>query len=115
MEFGESGSRKKNGKKNRKQLKRDMFNDIKDYNIGKISDSSKIQNYDFINIKSNNTSFHDKFSKPRNNSQKKLLSYLENPEHKIVVASGPAGTGKTLFSIEQGIKNFILENCEKII
>ena len=103
--------KKKNGKKNRKQIKRDMISDLNDYNI---NESSKIKNYDFISIKNNN-SFHNKFSKPRNNSQKKLLNYLENPEYKIVVASGPAGTGKTLFSIEEGIKNFILENCEKII
>ncbi len=110
MEIGEHGTKKKNSKKNRKQLKRDIINDVEDYN----NISPKLRNYEFTNIK-DNTYFNKKFSTPRNTSQKKLLNYLENPEHKIVVASGPAGTGKTLFSIEQGIKNFILENCEKII
>jgi phosphate starvation-inducible PhoH-like protein len=59
--------------------------------------------------------FESKFSKPRNVSQKKLLKSLENKDYKIIIASGPAGTGKTLFGIEQGIKNFILGNYDKLI
>ena len=59
--------------------------------------------------------FESKFSKPRNISQKKLLKSLENKDYKIIIASGPAGTGKTLFGIEQGIKNFILGNYDKLI
>ena len=115
MEIGEPSNKKKNGKKNKKQIRRDMIDDIFDYNyINGKNNQSKNKQLEYSNIRYT-PSFHDKFSKPRNKSQKKLLSYLENPEHKIVVASGPAGTGKTLFSIEQGVKNFILENYEKII
>ena len=36
-------------------------------------------------------------------------------DYKIVIASGPAGTGKTLFGIEQGIENYMNETYEKLI
>ena len=35
--------------------------------------------------------------------------------YRIIVASGPAGTGKTLFSVEEGLKKFIEGKVEKII
>ena len=56
-----------------------------------------------------------KFATPRNKSQNKLFKCLNNQDYKIILASGPAGTGKTLFSVEQGIKNFISEKYNKII
>ena len=34
---------------------------------------------------------------------------------KIVVATGPAGTGKTLFATEYGVKNFLTGTYEKLI
>jgi phosphate starvation-inducible protein PhoH len=58
---------------------------------------------------------NDKFSIPRNLSQKKLFNYLKNPSYRIIIASGPAGTGKTLFSVEEGIKKFLEGQIEKII
>jgi phosphate starvation-inducible PhoH-like protein len=58
---------------------------------------------------------NDKFSKPRNLSQKKLLHFLQNPSYRIIIASGPAGTGKTLFSVEEGLKKFIEGQIDKII
>ena len=56
----------------------------------------------------------DKFSKPRNLSQKKLLQFLKTPSYRIIIASGPAGTGKTLFSVEEGLK-FLEGQVDKII
>ena len=58
---------------------------------------------------------NEKFAKPRNSSQNKLLNYLKNPSYRIIIASGPAGTGKTLFSVEEGLKNFIEGHVDKII
>ena len=40
---------------------------------------------------------------------------LSQRTKKIVVATGPAGTGKTLFATEMGVKNFLTNNVEKII
>ena len=57
----------------------------------------------------------NKFASPRNKSQFKLFQCLNNQDYKIILASGPAGTGKTLFSVEQGIKNFISGKYNKIV
>jgi phosphate starvation-inducible PhoH-like protein len=40
---------------------------------------------------------------------------LEDKTKKIIVVSGPAGTGKTLFATEYGIRNFLLGIYDKII
>ena len=42
------------------------------------------------------------------------MKCLQKKDYKIVIASGPAGTGKTLFGIEQGVKNYMSENFEKL-
>jgi phosphate starvation-inducible PhoH-like protein len=86
-------------------------------NIDLENNQSNIMDFKNIEYLSNKEKdiFENKFSKPRNNSQKKFLKYLQNKDYKIVIASGPAGTGKTLFGIEQGIKNFIIGNYDKLI
>jgi phosphate starvation-inducible protein PhoH and related proteins len=53
--------------------------------------------------------------KPRNEAQKKYLNYLCNPVINIVFATGPAGTGKTLLAVAQGIKEFRARSFEKIV
>lgn len=40
---------------------------------------------------------------------------LNNLNNKIIIATGPAGTGKTLFATEYGLKQFLLGSFEKII
>jgi len=55
------------------------------------------------------------YSVPRNSSQQKLFDCLNKDKCKIILASGPAGTGKTLFSVEQGIKGFLNGKYKKII
>jgi phosphate starvation-inducible protein PhoH len=61
------------------------------------------------------TQFENKFTKPKNDSQEIYASILRQKSKKIVVATGPAGTGKTLFATECGVKNFLLGNYEKLI
>ena len=56
-----------------------------------------------------------KFSKPKNESQKKYSLLLNDPSKKVVIATGPAGTGKTLLAAEYAVRNFILGEYEKII
>lgn len=59
--------------------------------------------------------FDSKFTKPKNPHQEEYVSILRNPDKKIVVATGPAGTGKTLFATEHGIRNYLTGVYEKII
>ena len=59
--------------------------------------------------------FDSKFTSPKNPSQEYYNSQLKHKNKKIVVATGPAGTGKTLFATEWGIRNFLLGVYEKLI
>ena len=107
------------GKKNKKQVYMDMLDDFNlcTYNNEKESlqdTKKKMQNFQHLSNKEKE-SFFNKFSTPRNESQKKFMNYLHNDQFKIIIASGQAGTGKTLFSIEQGIRNYLQGNVEKII
>lgn len=56
-----------------------------------------------------------KFSKPKNESQKKYAQFLEDPTKKVIIATGPAGTGKTLMATEHAVKKFMFGEYEKIV
>jgi phosphate starvation-inducible protein PhoH len=43
---------------------------------------------------------------PRNKSQKEYLNKLQDESNSIVFAIGPAGTGKTMLAVQNGIKLF---------
>lgn len=110
---------KKNSKKGpKKGNKKDIQSDIEYYEYEKNANTNdhiyNYKNYEYLSNKEK-TDFENKFSNPRNKSQTKFLSYLKNKDSRIIIASGPAGTGKTLFGIEQGVRNYILGNFEKII
>lgn len=52
---------------------------------------------------------------PRNLSQENYVLNLSNPNKRVVVAVGPAGTGKTLLAVLQAIKEFKEKNIKKIL
>ena len=102
-------------KNNKKFLKKELQYDVDYYESNKNSEHiNNYKNIEYLSTKEKDV-FENKFSKPRNESQKKFLSALKNKDYKIIIASGPAGTGKTLFGIEQGVRNYIMGNCEKLI
>lgn len=111
------GKSKKGKKGNKKSLNRDIQLDFEFYEYEKNLNTVQITDFKEIeHLSSKEKSiFENKFSKPRNPSQQKLLNCLKKKDYKIVIASGPAGTGKTLFGVEQGIRNYILGNYEKLI
>jgi len=113
-----TGKLKKNkkSKKYTKDFKKDMIFDLQYYEREKEANNDlKIyKNIQYLSDKEK-MDFENKFSKPRNKSQTLFLKNLKNIDCRIVLASGPAGTGKTLFGIEQGIRNYILGNFEKLI
>ena len=118
MDSEDKLDKKKSFKKgNKKNNKKELLYDIKYYEYEKNLNNDDINNYKNAQYLSNkeNQKFENKFSIPRNESQKRFLTSLKKENFKIVLASGPAGTGKTLFGIEQGIKNYINGNYEKII
>jgi len=52
---------------------------------------------------------------PRNKSQKEYLRKLQDETNSIVFAIGPAGTGKTMLAVQNGIKLFQEGKIEKIV
>lgn len=59
--------------------------------------------------------FESKFTIPRNDGQKYYARLLKQKSKKIVVATGPAGTGKTLLATEQGVRMFLSGGYDKLI
>ncbi len=115
---------KKRGRKPKRQVEKKLLkeyysdigffteNDKLSYN--QTTDNNIYKNYEFLSNKDKDD-FENKFSKPKDGSQKDYFNLLKNKNKKIVIATGPAGTGKTLLATEQGVKQFLLNKYEKII
>jgi len=56
-----------------------------------------------------------KMYKPKSDNQRDYVSYLSGDATKIVIAVGPAGTGKTLFACNQAIDQLRKGSIEKVI
>jgi phosphate starvation-inducible PhoH-like protein len=110
---------KQRSRKPRKQNEKEILKDYRE-EIGKEREQSATkqrsiyENYQYLSPNEKNI-FESKFTKPKNNSQEIYNSLLRQKSKKIVVATGPAGTGKTLFATEYGVKNFLLGTYEKLI
>ena len=59
--------------------------------------------------------FDQTFTQPKTKSQEIYVSMLQSKAKKIILATGPAGTGKTLFATEFGVRNFLQGTYEKLI
>ncbi len=109
-----NGSNKKQSKKNSKKEFIEEYIIYETEKLGFLEESKVYQNYDYLSSKSKKE-FETKFSVGKNIAQEKYLRSLKNPNLKIVLATGPAGTGKTLLGVEQGVRNFLLGNFQKLI
>lgn len=113
------GEAKRRGRKSKKQNDKEILYEygleIEREREKTLANQKKMyENIQYLSQKEK-TGFENKFTKPKNIHQEEYVSLLKNPEKKIVVATGPAGTGKTLFACEYGVKNYLLGNCEKLI
>jgi len=107
---------KKRGRKPKRQTEKDLLDTY--YSDMGICKEKKNNNYtwDYEYLSNQEkVDFDNKFTKPKNDSQKNYFNLLKNKNKKILIATGPAGTGKTLFATETGIKNFLTNKYEKII
>lgn len=108
---------KKRGRRSRKQNDKEILNEYK-HDIEHETSIARQRSYyeNMHHLSSNEKSiFESKFTTPKNQSQEYYHSQLKRKNKKIVVATGPAGTGKTLFATEWGVRNFLLGNYEKLI
>jgi len=104
-------NKKKN--KSKRNITKDMFEDL-EYYKDQTNTLSYYNNYDYLSQKDKDR-IDTKFSKPKNKSQEKYVKMLNKKQVKIIVSTGPAGTGKTLLATEHAIKQFLLGYCDKII
>ena len=72
------------------------------------------ENYEHLSAKEKQN-FESTFTTPKNRHQEEYVGALKNCNKKIVVCTGPAGTGKTLFATEYGVRQFLTGGVEKLI
>lgn len=92
---------------NRHHNKRIIEEDVEDM-------KSSVENYQYLSSKER-AILDAKFSKPKNESQARYMRALDKPHNKIVIATGPAGTGKTLIGTEFGVREFLAGRYEKLV
>jgi phosphate starvation-inducible PhoH-like protein len=116
-ELGEPKQEKKRTRKSKKQIEKEIMNEYYSEQEKMDSFATKKKMYENMQYLSPNekTLFENKFTKPININQEEYVHTLKNKNKKIIIVSGPAGTGKTLFATEYGVKNFLLGNYKKLI
>ena len=109
----------KHNRKSKKQNEKEILQEYRP-EIEKEREKSAVKQrkiYENMQYLSHNerANFENKFTKPKNESQQHYLHLLKQKTKKIVVATGPAGTGKTLFATENGVRHFLEGTYEKLI
>jgi phosphate starvation-inducible PhoH-like protein len=112
---GKKSSRSKPGSASKKQTARDMKEQLFDYDEEVAHTvKSKYENMQYLSHKER-TEFDSKFTRPINIHQNEYVNALKHRAKKIVVVSGPAGTGKTLFATEYGVKHFLMGDYDRLV
>ena len=108
---------KKKSRKYKKKSEKELMNEYYKEMENENSFSNKKKIYENIQYLSPNErkNFDNKFTKPINANQEEYVNTLKNINKKIIIVSGPAGTGKTMFATEYGVRNFLLGVYEKLI
>jgi phosphate starvation-inducible protein PhoH and related proteins len=113
------GEPKRRGRKPKKQSQKELLNMYYE----EVGESPKedtslrktvVEQFTYLSPKEKHR-IESKFTKPKNRNQEEYVRVLAKPTKKIVVASGPAGTGKTLFATEFGVKGFLLGTYERLV
>jgi phosphate starvation-inducible PhoH-like protein len=106
------GEPKRRGRKPKKQSQKELLNMYFE-ETGILYNSDSVTQQGFS--QNDKKQLEKKFTRPKNVHQQQYISVLEKKEKKIVVVSGPAGTGKTLFATEFGVKNFLFGEYERLV
>jgi phosphate starvation-inducible protein PhoH len=109
-----NGGDKRKGRKQRKQNEKELLYEHHDEILSVKIQKTIYENMQYLSTKERDE-FETKFCQPKNRSQEIYSSMLRSRAKKIVIATGPAGTGKTLFATQCGIRQFLTGNCEKLI
>lgn len=104
--------KRKNRLKN--EYEDEIYEDTKNFKLEINYERNFYLSYQYLSGKEKHD-FESKFSKAKNDAQEKYMAYLRTNKSRIIVATGPSGTGKTLLAVEQGIRNFLIGNVDKLI
>ena len=118
LDLGEEPNEdKRRARKSKKNNNAELMNEFRDEIDNESSIAKQRAYYENLHHLSSNerATFDAKFTKPKNDSQTYYATLLKQKSKKIVVATGPAGTGKTLFATEYGVKMFLTGQYEKLI
>jgi len=78
-------------------------------------DSIMYTNYRMQLFMKKSKSVHIPLYNPKTYNQEEYVKYLNNEETKIIISTGPAGCGKTLFACQKAITQLKSEEISKII
>jgi phosphate starvation-inducible PhoH-like protein len=102
-------------KQNQKEIMNEYYTDVEKERDNSAAKQRKLyENMQYLSGQEK-ALFEQKFTIPKNFSQERYVGLLKQRSKKIVVATGPAGTGKTMFATEYGVRNFLLGTYEKLI
>ena len=102
-------------KQNQKEIMNEYYTDVEKEREQSAAKQRKLyENMQYLSGQEK-ALFEQKFTAPKNFSQERYVGLLKQKSKKIVVATGPAGTGKTMFATEYGVRNFLLGTYEKLI
>jgi phosphate starvation-inducible PhoH-like protein len=106
---------KKRARKSKKQIEKEMMADVQEYERENKAKWSRkcLENMEHLSPKERQ-GFENYFTAPKH-GQIAYTNTLRDKSVKIVLATGPAGTGKTLFATEYGVRFFLSGVYDKLI
>lgn len=72
-------------------------------------------NFNFLLLAKKQKSSHSYLYTPKSQNQNNYVNYLNDLSNKIIISTGPAGTGKTLFACQKAITQLKNQEIDKII
>ena len=108
------GGPKKRGRKSKKVIEKELLQEYNSETPNLKDQKNMYENMQYLSQREKDL-FEQKFARPKTKSQEIYASTLRSKAKKIIIATGPAGTGKTMFATEYGVRNFLLGKCDKLI
>ena len=105
---------KKRGRKPKKVIEKELLQEYNSETPNLKDQKNMYENMQYLSQREKDL-FEQKFARPKTKSQEIYASTLRSKAKKIIIATGPAGTGKTMFATEYGVRNFLLGKCDKLI
>lgn len=109
------GGKRRGGRRQKREVEKEIMFEYNSDNKPNVHEQrSTYENMQYLSHKERDD-FENKFTRPKTRSQEIYASMLRSKSKKIVIATGPAGTGKTMFATEFAVRNFLLGKCERIV